>query len=451
MKRLSIKLRVTLWFSAFMLLLAAAALLFLWGVGERAVSSASKDKLKETVAGSCQEITVENGELETGRLDYFNDGVYVSVYGADESLIYGRRPAGFPAGRAFEDKKTRHVWTDMGEWIMYDELYAVDETRSVWVRGITPQGESVRAFNAMLTLISVALPVMVLLAAVGGFVLTDRAFKPIRQITAAAESIESGGDLRQRINLGAGRDEIYTLAATFDRMFDRLEGSFENEKRFTSDASHELRTPVSVIIAQCEYALEHADTVEQAKSALNTVLDKAQAMSALISRLLDIARADSGQMRLSLERLNMSELTQMAAAQAQELANSRSITVSTDIQPELYITGDETMLLRLLMNLLENAVKYGRDGGHINVRLSGENGVMKGAVSDDGTGIAGENIDRVWERFFQEDKARGASNRGAGLGLPMVRYIAEAHGGSVSVKSEKGKGSEFIFTFPSQK
>ena len=232
----------------------------------------------------------------------------------------------------------------------------------------------------------------------------------MRQITATAEQIGGGRDLTQRIALGEGRDEIYTLAAAFDRMFDRLQSAFDRERQFTSDASHELRTPTAVIISQCEYALENAQTLDEAQAALGSVLEQAKRMSSLISQLLTLSRADRGQAKLNLELINLSELSEMVTEQIREQAVPFDIAVTSEIQPDILIRGDETMLMRMLLNLMENGLKYGRPGGHLSLSLYrlGDNAV--GEITDDGIGISQEHLGKIWERFYQADPSRSGEH-----------------------------------------
>ena len=302
--------------------------------------------------------------------------------------------------------------------------------------------------TTLLRLALVVLPFFVLLAAVGGHVLARRAFRPVRRITQTAREISEGNDLSRRIALGEGRDEVYTLAAEFDRMFARLEEAFETEKQFTSDASHELRTPTAVIISQCEYALAHAETLDEAKAALASVLGETEKMAGLLSPLLMLARADKSHKKLNLETVDLSGLAAAVAEQQQENAGARGIAIQTEIEPGLVLQGDETMLMRMLMNLIENGIKYGRENGWLKVALKRQGTCICGSVQDNGPGIAPEHLGQVWKRFWQAAPARGGS--GAGLGLSMVKWIAEAHGGTVDVHSELGKGTEFTFSLPCQ-
>ena len=284
---------------------------------------------------------------------------------------------------------------------------------------------------------------LVLLVALEGDWITEWAFAPVRKIARTAQHIAQSGDLQARIELGAGRDEIYTQASAFDQMFDRPQRAFGNERQFTSDASHELRTPISVIIAQCEDALDSAQNLEQARAALDTVLQQAQKMSALIAQLLTLARADSGRYHLQREQVDLSEMMQLIADEQRQYAAQRHIAIQTEIQPGLTLCADETLLMRMLINLVENGIRYGRDGGHLWLCLYAQGGQLLGEGQDDGIGIGPAHLERIWERFYQVDSARNGAAAGAGLGLSMVKWIVQVHGGTVDVRGTCGVGARF--------
>lgn len=451
MKKMSIKLKITLWFTLFMTLLAASAFSFLFFAGGDIVSRSVKNALRSAVADSFDEIDYDDGEWEIDDdLEFFIDGVYITVRDENGALLYGRLPSGFEEPQNFSHGNFQSVKFRGVDWSVYDMSYTDrDSGQTIWIRGVAEEsgtgGNS--AFATMFRLAIIALPVLVILAAIGGYLIINRAFRPVRQITATAEQIGSGSDLTQRIALGDGKDEIYTLAAAFDRMFDRLQAAFERERQFTSDASHELRTPTAVIISQCEYALENANSTEEARQALGNVLEQARRMSALISQLLTLSRADRGQAKLNLELINLSELSEMVTEQISEQAVSFNIAVSSEIQPDILIYGDETMLMRMLLNLMDNGLKYGRSGGHLSLALYRWGNRVVGEVADDGIGISPEHLGKIWERFYQVDPSRSGEG-GSGLGLSMVKYIVTAHGGTIYAESTPGHGSKFTFTLP---
>lgn len=450
MNKLSIKLRVTLWYTIFMIIIVALVLTFILSISDSLLQSSVQSRLTELVNSSFKEIEFDDGELEIDDdLEYFDDGVYLSIYDSNGRLLYGRTPNNFTVDIPFITGDMQTAGSGETRWYIYDRNISVEGYGDVWVRGIASLTAVESTTQTMIYLALIALPFIVIIAAIGGYLITKRAFRPVMQISSAAEKIGGGHDLTQRINLGAGKDEIYTLAITFDSMFDRLQRSFEAEKQFTSDASHELRTPTSVIISQCEYAIENVTTLDEAKESLSIVLGQSQKMSRLISQLLLLARTDKGNQKLDLEIVNISELADIIVEEQRIIAKEKNIEIQTQIEPDIILRADQTMIMRLLINLISNAITYGKNDGLISVSLAKEKESVVGTIGDNGIGIAKEHINKIWDRFFQVNSARTANKDGSiGLGLSMVKWIVEAHGGTILVKSVLEEGSTFIFTIP---
>lgn len=450
MKRLSITMRVTLLYTLFMVLLTGLSLGFLFHAGAQSRRQTTLDRMQTMAEASRKELEAKDGELEIDRdLEAFDDGVYLSLYDTAGVPLYGFVPREFDNSVIFDDGSLRTVESGGHSWYLYDEQITVEDYGPVWVRSIA----AADAFNSTLGTLGktalLVLPVFVVLAAVCGYLLTRRAFAPVRQITQTAREIGEGGDLSRRIGLTGRKDEIHTLAAEFDAMFARLEQAFDREKQFTDDASHELRTPTAVILSQSEYALQNTHPQGETRAALESIHTQAARMAALLSQLLMLARADKGRQVVQREPVDLSELVEMVAETEAEQAEARNITLQTALEPGVMVQGDETLLMRLLINLTENAIRYGRPGGQVKLTLRRQDGEAVGTVEDDGIGIAPEDLDKIWQRFWQADPAR--SGGGAGLGLSMVRWIAQAHGGRVTVQSEPGKGSIFTFFLPCEK
>ena len=450
MKRLSITMRVTLLYTLFMVLLTGLSLGFLFHAGAQSRRQTTLDRMQTMAEASRKELEAKDGELEIDRdLEAFDDGVYLSLYDTAGVPLYGFVPREFDNSVIFDDGSLRTVESGGHSWYLYDEQITVEDYGPVWVRSIA----AADAFNSTLGTLGktalLVLPVFVVLAAVCGYLLTRRAFAPVRQITQTAREIGEGGDLSRRIGLTGRKDEIHTLAAEFDAMFARLEQAFDREKQFTDDVSHELRTPTAVILSQSEYALQNTHPQGETRAALESIHTQAARMAALLSQLLMLARADKGRQVVQREPVDLSELVEMVAETEAEQAEARNITVQTELEPGVTVQGDETLLMRLLINLTENAIRYGRPGGQVKLTLRRQDGEAVGTVEDDGIGIVPEDLDKIWQRFWQADPAR--SGGGAGLGLSMVRWIAQAHGGRVTVQSEPGKGSIFTFFLPCEK
>ena len=450
MKRLSITLRVTLLYTLFMVLLAGLSLGFLFHAGAQSARQATLDRMQTMAEDSGRYLEVKDGQLDIDRdLEAFDDGVYLSLYDTAGVPLYGFVPRDFDNSVVFADAALRTVESGGRQWYLYDEQIEVEDYGPVWVRSIAAADALESTLGTLWRTALLVLPVFVVLAAVCGYLLTRRAFAPVRQITQTAREIGAGNDLSRRIDLTGRKDEIYTLAAEFDAMFARLEEAFDREKQFTDDASHELRTPTAVILSQSEYALENTDPQGETRTALESIHTQAARMASLLSQLLMLARADKSRQVVQRETVDLSELAAMVAETEAEQAAGQNITVETDLEPGVTVQGDETLLMRLLINLTENAIHYGRPGGYVKLTLRRREGEAVGTVEDDGIGIAAEDQEKIWQRFWQADPAR--SGGGAGLGLSMVRWIAAAHGGRVTVQSEPGKGSVFTFWIPCEK
>lgn len=445
MKNLSIKVRVTLWYTLLMTVLLGAVLALLFSLGERQIVAASQSQLKQIVHDSLDEIEYDDGELEIDDdLRLYQNGVYVIVCNESGEPIYGTFPTAFLPELRHDELQT--VETDSGPWVTYDFQAQVEGKATVWVRGVMVQNEATGSLWVLLRLASVLLPLFVVMIALGGGYITYRAFKPVEQMRKTAEDIAQRSDFSQRIALGKGRDELYQLGRTFDQMLDRLQEAFEREKQFTSDASHELRTPVAVITSQAEYVLRHDDLPPETEQHLQVILSQAQRMSGLIGQLLMLSRADRGQLKLQQEPVALPDLLEAVCETAQDRAGGKHISIHWDLEPGVTLLGDETLLMRCFMNLLDNAVCYGREGGNVWVTLRQQGHSIQVQVRDDGIGIAPDQVERIWERFYQVDPVRSSENGNSGLGLSMVRWIAEAHGGTATVESRPGQGSTFTVT-----
>lgn len=443
MRFITIKTRVTIYFTLMMVLVVALVLIFMLIVGNSVLTNNAETTLLDVVHDNIDDVEYKNGYLDLDELNLYRHNVYILVYDEAKELIGGAGLRHFEGDEEFLNGQTRGVVIDGEKYLVYD-LYVQNPGGNVWLRGITSTDNSFSAVRVIVILSLVLFPVLVLLTAVVGWLIARRAFLPVRQITDTVDAISDGSDLTARIGLKRGRDEIHRLAATFDRMFDRLEHSFNAEKRFASDASHELRTPIAVIIAECEYARQNAKTVEDYEESMEVVERQSRKMSALINQLLNITRMDQGTQRLSFERANYSELCEIVCDEA-SVASGRDVQLEKDIEPGVYANMDVGLMARLVQNLVENAFKYTAEGGKVRVSLHAQSGRLRLEVRDTGIGIDKKDLPHIWERFWQADSSRGV-DRGSGLGLSMVKQIAEAHGGRLEVESRPGEGSCFSYT-----
>ncbi len=449
MRNLSIKLKITLWYTAFMALLIILTLIVLFSISSVQVLSDARARLRNTVLQAFWEIDYEDGLLTfDDDINYLEEGVYISVYDAQGYLLYGRTPTGFSGASTLIMDQMQQVGSGQDFWYVYDYCQSVDGYGNLWIRGVASHSRSDSILRIITNAALILLPFFVALIALGGYLITAKALRPLSAMTETARAISEGNDLTRRIRLGSGRDEVHVLAHTFDQMMERLQSSFETEKQFTSDVSHELRTPVAVILSQCEYASQEGTPPEELRGSIGVIGAQARKMSALISQLLTLARADSGKQKLQYELVNLSELAEIIVEEQSIAAEEKGITLLTDIQPEILLRADETMMMRLFINLISNSITYGKPDGHTLVTLSANETEITGSVQDDGIGIPADKLDKIWQRFYQVDPARtSGSSSGSGLGLSMVKWIVQAHGGRIEVSSRLGEGSCFTFHF----
>jgi two-component system, OmpR family, sensor kinase len=278
----------------------------------------------------------------------------------------------------------------------------------------------------------------------GGWWFVSRTLRPIENISAAAVKI-SAGDLSQRINVAEAESELGQLAAVLNSTFARLESAFAQQKQFASDAAHELRTPVAVILTQTQTALNRERDAASYKETVEACQRAAQRMRKLIKSLLALARLDAGQEVLKRLQFDFSKTIADCIEAIRPLAYERGVKISVEVE-QLEITGDSERLAQVITNLLANAIQYNRTDGEVRVILESENGMAVLTVSDKGHGIAAEDLPRVFERFYRADKSR--STGGNGLGLAISKAVVEAHGGAIEVASEENVGTTFTVRLP---
>ena len=333
-----------------------------------------------------------------------------------------------------------------GDTAFSGEADGNESSDGIWIVGLLPEDSMANVTTSVVRLTCAGLAVIVFLAALSGRAIVGRSLGPLSRITESARDITDGYDLSRRIRLSPGRDEVHELADTFNEMMGRLERSFDAERRFTSDASHELRTPVTVILAECEMAEKIPEDTAAVQESVAEIHKQARKMSELIGRLLAYTRLEQGTRRIDREEVDLSGLAEDVCEEQRTVA-ARDITIECETAPEILVNGDIALLISLVQNLVANAVKYGKDGGHVWVRVYSEGSKACVSVRDDGIGIGEEDLDRIWNRFYQADRSR-SEGRGIGLGLSLAQQIARLHGGVITVSSRPGEGSEFIFSMP---
>jgi heavy metal sensor kinase len=315
------------------------------------------------------------------------------------------------------------------------------------VRVATPLAPLTEALDRLRWLLLAAGTGAVCVAVAGGYLLASLALAPVDRITTTAREIGAGA-LDRRLRLGGPNDEVRRLARAFDEMLDRIDETLERERRFTADAAHELRTPLTILKGELEVALRRDRAPEQYRQVLASMTQEVDRLVRLTEDLLTLARADVGGIPLAQQPVSLDEGVRWAEEQFRRVAEEKSITLRATGTTPLMVRGDADRLRQLLMNLVDNAIRYTPIGGHVTLTWDRQGHFARLAVSDTGSGIAPEDLPHLFERFYRADRARARAAGGTGLGLAIAKWIAEVHGGRIAVDSRPGYGTTATVWLP---
>lgn len=307
--------------------------------------------------------------------------------------------------------------------------------------------ETMAQLRSLRQVFFLVIPAMLLIAGLAGWLLARKSLGQIAVMTEQAELINAR-NLHERLPVNNPRDELGRLALVFNQLLSRLEHSFDGMREFTADASHELRTPLAIIRGEADVALGQERSVAEYKESLAIIQDEARHLTRLVDDMLALARADAGARQLKREELYLNDLLVDCCHAVRALASHQGVVLNLLPSQDVLYRGDQELLRRLILNLLDNAVKYTPRGGVVTVQLSQTDDVITLSVADTGIGIPAEAVGQVFERFYRVDKARSRAEGGSGLGLPIVKWVAEVHGGEVALTSEPSEGSTFTVTLP---
>ena len=292
-------------------------------------------------------------------------------------------------------------------------------------------------------------PVALLVASLGGYILARKSLRPVVRMSEKARAI-GATNLSERVEVANPRDELGELAATLNELLGRLDRAFSDQRRFMADASHELRTPMAILQGELDVTLSRNDrNAAEYRESLEVMRRTVRRLMRIVRDLFLLARSDAGDIPPRREPLYASDVVQQTVRAYKNVAAERNVSVVATCADDVRISGDEDLLQRLIGNLIENAIRHTRAGTEVSVRCSVENEHARIEVSDHGAGVPAECSERIFERFFRVDAARTASNgSGAGLGLPIARWIAEAHGGKLWLDRSSDDGSVFVVVLP---
>ncbi len=449
----SLRARLTLWYVACFTMLCAVFAVLLYGVLSRSMVARLDETLSSQAATAASlfqdEMEEENGDPIKAAAEVVAD---MRPGAARLTIIDSARTYSFSA--PFDEKpaaaKARAARQTELAFDVANSRVAIRRVESdggtYWTIAQQPLDSIAADLAAVRHAMLLAFPMILALACAGGYVFTKRGLAPLEDMAEQARRI-GGENLDQRIDIGHAAEELTVLAASFNELLGRLDQSFETMRRFVADASHELRTPLSVIRGEADVALGKDRDSAEYRAALAVILDESRRLSRLVDDLLNLARADAGRVRLQVQDFYLNDLLADCCRSVQPLAAARNIALDCRAGADLSFRGDEELLRRMMLNLLDNAVRYTQPGGRVSADLESHNDDVAIRVSDTGPGIPPDAAPYVFERFYRADQSRSRDG-GFGLGLAIVKWIAESHHGAVDLSTIPGSGSVFTVRLP---
>jgi heavy metal sensor kinase len=456
MSALSIRVRLTIWYSVILALFLGIFGSAAYFAMSHSIRSAVDGGLQRRVAGirgiiartapeGLGALRDELSEYDEGQ----GNGGRLRVADSNGDLIYASPGSDLVDTKAAELPESKPFYIGIrGEQFRALRASVEANGNTYHIEVATNTEDFDLAIDRFRKLLYLGVPLFLALAALGGYWMSRRALDPVDEIIRAARNI-GVTSLSSRLAVPQTGDELERLASTLNEMLERLEASFQRIIQFTADASHELRTPISLMRTNAEITLRKPRTEAEYRAAFSQILEESEKVSLLIDQLLDLARADSGFAALPMVRTDLKEAMDKAYQKASVLAEAKQLNASEHLPSDpVWIQGDPAALERLFLIFLDNAVKYTASGGQIEMHLKAHDDVAEAEILDTGIGISAEDIPHIFERFYQADRSRSRRQNGSGLGLAIGRWIAQTHGGNISVESKPSEGTSFRIQFP---
>lgn len=460
----SLRFRMAAWYAG---LLAGGLLLF--GISVYLGLERYLDwTLQHTLASECRTIGTEllsqlpakNAEWLASEINEAYapevNGRFIRVYREGTGVIYlsgapkdnAFNPSQIPFAHVDRADSARQIRLASGEQLVINSMrFTTPDGSRFLVESGMPYQQIQLVLHGLLRTLGIYTPLLVLLAMGGGYWLMRRSLRPIDEITKRAEGITST-NLSERLPVIQTGDELERLSAALNRMITRLDDAFQHVNRFSADASHELRTPLTILQLELEDIAHNGNLSDSLGERIGSALEETHRMSRIIESLLTISRLDAGEAKLDRVTLDLAALVNSTSAEMKILAQEKSVSLKTLAENGIWVEGDRACLQQVVVNLIDNAIKYTPEGGKVEVRARRENGRAILEVADNGAGIPADALPHVFERFFRVDKARSRASGGAGLGLSIVKAICAAHSGEIRASSREGQGSCFTVELP---
>lgn len=423
--------------------MAIVMLLLIHILSNAAVEYDVKQSLANGVRFHVDYVTVQEGELQISEdFEYESDGIcYLIINNAGEVLA-GEYPTGFSEKVPVTLNRSRGVKISGEKYYVRDAWIRKNHGEFYLLRGIVKKADVYSRYQMIELFSYMSVAAIFCVIIISGILLSKRISNALKDMCRTAENIGRDMDMSQRMDENNRFHEIAVLAQANNRMLERMEQAFEQQEQFTSDVAHELRTPIAVVMAQCQYSKERMDQKEDLDEALDVIYRQSTKINTIITQLLNFSRLDQG--RMQKEEIDLIEIVQSVCEDQQEKAGDR-IRIKTQLS-EAYGTGDINLITIVIQNLITNAIKFSPEHGEIEVETGSAEGKAFVSVRDYGCGIEQKDLEHIFQRFYKCDKSRNVE--GFGLGLPLSRKIAEKHGGTIIVRSKVGEGSIFTLMLP---
>ena len=467
--RNSLRLKLTLWFALFLAVLLGASGYFLLHSFKRTLIG-NVDTTMDTVGRELRRVvedrspdkwggSIENEEEELFTVPLFIQIAEVFPGATDPPRVVERSralgaavlllPTTWPAGSAevvFGHESYRDDALSRFPIRISISQPVVRGPQQFIIQVGTPLKDVTETTESLWLILLVASPLLLLLSSAGGYIVLSRALAPVRKVVAAARQI-SAEDLSHRIDGPAGKDEIGQLVDTFNTMIARLEQSIDQIRRFTSDVSHELKTPLTVIFSEIDIAVRKERPWAETAALLGTLREEAQRLEKIVDNLLFLSRMESTDGVPAFGTAALDEIVLRSFENLEPLAVKKNVALNIVRLEPAVVRGDEILLDRLLTNLVDNAIKYTPAGGRVDITLAKRPSEAVLSVEDTGIGIPEESLPHIFNRFFRVEHPSARGQAGSGLGLAIAKWIADTHGARIDVQSRLGQGTSFTVTF----
>lgn len=460
---MSLRLRLTLFFSAFIAVILSAVALSVYALTERSLQTTIEERAEQALTEIQRERYINEGLAKLPGDIYYQ----VALVAPPDERVNSVDEIRYGVTYALRSRLTEFLTEadlqslvqtgtvsstarlENGENVfLTGRIFTVTESvRDSSYRALVMVGVPTSEVNSTLNKLSSDLGITVVLAfiafAIGVWLLSRQVLAPLQRVTHAAARV-TGRDLSHRVPVPRSNDEIREMALTLNRMLDRLQESFETQRRFTADASHELRTPVTAIVGHSNYLLRRTNPDPDQADSLTVIRREAERMAKLVNDLLELARADAG-FSIDLEPMNLLDVVEAVHMEVAPVAGNAEIVI-TSPQPLQQVMGDAARLKQVVLNLVQNALNAGAT--RVTISLMREKDMVRMEFLDNGPGIPEDALPHLFDRFYRVDGARSTRGNGSGLGLAIVRWIIQQHSGTVDVESRLGEGSVFTVCLP---